>query len=469
MSQQLVSALVLGAGALMLLFARDRTPRLRLAADLLSLGAISLCLWRGGHNPVLLAGPGADTIWLRGLAIGWWLFACRAAASLVRAFFGHSKRSRETRLFSDLLAGCIYVAWALVVLDLVLKLPIGGLLATSGLVAVVLGFALQNTLADVFAGIAVGVEQPFRVGDRVALGDTVEGTVVQINWRSIRLQTDQEDLAIIPNSVVAKTQIVNRSSPTERGMIRAELPVPASVDPDRMFEVLRWAALLTSDVLQEPAPVALLLRVGERTNFYALVFAIADSRRASRVRSELLRHVRKQLSTSGMGSALSPDCGGRLLREATLFDSLDEARINTLEAALRLRRLAPGDILFAQGLTEPVLYLVAAGVIEVSRSIDGRQEILGRIGAGDYIGEIGLLTGTKRLVTAVAITDARIYALDKAALDPLLADDADLAAAFERSVHRGRDLLQRNPAAAEAEQAVGAGELLARIKKFFSL
>lgn len=471
MTHLLASALVLGACLLGLVIVRRRPPRIQFGVDVASLVALSLALWHDGQSPLLLSAVPVATaggLWLRALAVGWWLFACRAAVSLTRAVLGHDQRSRETRLFSDLLAAGIYVAAALLVLELVFKLPIGGLVATSGLIAIVVGLALQNTLADVFAGIAVGLEQPFRVGDRVRLSDGTEGRVEQMNWRSIRLRTDQDDLAVIPNSTIAKAEIVNRSSPTERGMVRAELVAAAAADPDRVFQVLRTAVMLTPGTLPEPGPFTLLLRLGERTNGYAVIFAVADTGRSASARSEVLRHARKEMSTSGMVPGSSAECGGRLLREATLFESLSEDQLGALEAALRLRRLSPGETMFAQGSSEPVLYLIAAGVIEISRTISDVTSTLGRIGAGEYIGEIGLLTGAPRVVEATAVTEARVYTLDKAALDPLLADSDELAHAFERSVRRGRSLLARSPADAMGEDPGSAGDLLARIRRFFA-
>jgi small-conductance mechanosensitive channel len=103
----------------------------------------------------------------------------------------------------------------------------------------VLGLALQNTLSDVFSGIAVDIEAPFQVGDRVSLGNNIEGQVVEMNWRSIRIQTDGADIAIVPNSVVAKLQIVNRSVPNRDRAVSVQLLCPARADPDRVVEVLQ--------------------------------------------------------------------------------------------------------------------------------------------------------------------------------------------------------------------------------------
>lgn len=92
--------------------------------------------------------------------------------------------------------------------------------AISGRIAILLGLASQNTLADVFSGIALGLGPPFHIGDRVSIGDDAEGVVVQMNRRSIRVQTDGEDIAMIPNSIVAQNLITNRNVPTPRRAIQ---------------------------------------------------------------------------------------------------------------------------------------------------------------------------------------------------------------------------------------------------------
>ena len=115
---------------------------------------------------------------------------------------------------------------------------ITGLLATSGIVAVVIGLALQNTLADVFSGFAVGLDQPFNPGDRVAISGEIEGVVVQLNWRSIRIETDGEDLVTIPNSIVAKSHIINRTSRSERRLVSVQIVTLSTASADRVIELL---------------------------------------------------------------------------------------------------------------------------------------------------------------------------------------------------------------------------------------
>jgi CRP-like cAMP-binding protein len=92
---------------------------------------------------------------------------------------------------------------------------------------------------------------------------------------------------------------------------------------------------------------------------------------------------------------------------------------------------------------------------------------LGNLGAGDYVGEICLLTGAPHAATAQARTHCDIHHLSRDAIAPLLAANADLAAAFDKSARRGLDLLNRSVAVQATESVDPGGPLLQRIRAFF--
>ena len=85
------------------------------------------------------------------------------------------------------------------------------LLATSGVVAIVLGLALQSTLSDVFSGIVLNTTKPYQLDDWISI-DGTEGRVTDIDWRATRLQTSQGSMAVIPNSLAAKAKMTPASS-----------------------------------------------------------------------------------------------------------------------------------------------------------------------------------------------------------------------------------------------------------------
>jgi small-conductance mechanosensitive channel len=99
------------------------------------------------------------------------------------------------------------------------------LVTTSAVSAVVIGFALQDTLGNAFAGLAIQSEKPFHVGQWVRVGDH-EGRVAEVTWRATKLRTKAGNFVILPNNVVAKEAIVNYSEPA--APLRLDVEVGAS-------------------------------------------------------------------------------------------------------------------------------------------------------------------------------------------------------------------------------------------------
>jgi CRP-like cAMP-binding protein len=347
-------------------------------------------------------------------------------------------------------------------------------------VAIVLGLALQNTLSDVFSGIAVDIESPFQVGDRISLGNNIEGQVVEMNWRSIRVQTDGADIAIIPNSVVAKLEIVNRSVPTRVRTVSVQIWCPTSGDPERVVEVLQQATLLCPTILETPAAGVTLNRIGPRWNNYTISFSVADTQLVGTTKSELLRRARKQLyyarlvRNSGKSREQSGDEGPRnrlsaeqILSELALFECLTPAQLEKLAQHVTTRRLEPDELLFAQGDSDATLYIIASGVLEITQANDMGSVSLGNLGAGEYVGEIGLLTGTPHAATARARTHCYIDQLPRDAIEPILTANPALTVAFDKSVREGLDFLKRSVATRATVPVDASGQLLQRIRAFF--
>ena len=99
------------------------------------------------------------------------------------------------------------------------------LLTTSAVGAVVVGFALQDTLGNAFAGLGIQSEKPFRVGHWIRVGD-FEGRVAEVTWRATKLRTKAGNFVIVPNNIVAKDAITNYSEPAVP--TRLEIEVGAS-------------------------------------------------------------------------------------------------------------------------------------------------------------------------------------------------------------------------------------------------
>ena len=477
------SLIILGAVVAGILGVRALPARVRVAFDVACLAIAGLVLYQHSVTPLSfppIAAADSPAIWLRATAVVWWLLSARVIVAVLYYTLRQDRNSREAKLFIDLAAAALYVGAGLIVLKSVLALSVGGLVATSGIVAIVLGLALQNTLSDVFSGIAVDIEAPFKVGDRISLGSNIEGQVVEMNWRSIRVQTDGADIAIIPNSVVAKLEIINRSVPTHVRAVSVQLWSAASGDPERVVEVLQEATLLCPPILQSPAPSVTLNRIGPRWNNYTISFSVADTQLVTSSKSLLLRQARKQLYHARLlhpGRARDEQpCEDplhkilptrQILRELGLFECLQPAELEDLLKHVKTRQLEPDELLFSQGAADATLYIVASGILEITVMSEGVSVTLGNLGAGEYIGEVGLLTGAPHAGSARARTHCYIHHLSREAIAPILAVNPALAVAFDKSVRRGLDHLKRSVAARATESEGAGGQLLQRIRAFF--
>lgn len=471
MNQPLAPGLLLAATIVILIVARSRSIRTKVLAEILLMIMLGWCLMARGASPLPALADldhRPDGGWLRAMAVVWWLIGARLGATVTVIALGRDARSRQARLFSDLVSGVIYLTAALIILNSVLGLPVKGVLATSGVIAIVLGLALQNTLADVFSGIAVGLEQPFHVGDRITIGDYAEGLVVQVNWRSIRVQTDGEDVATIPNSIVAKSQIINRSFPTQRRAASVEIPTVSSAKSDHLIDLVRQALLLCPNVLTDPAPSVLVKHVGLRSITLQVSYFVARTSLLGAAKSDLFRQVRRFYHHAGVqdGCAIAP---ADLLQGLVLFESLTPKQIAQLEKGLVCHRYEPGAMLFGQGSLGKAIYIVRSGVFEIKhKESTGEERIFGRIGPGEYLGEISMMTGAPRPVSVTALTSAEILELPRAALEGLLSEDTGLGEALERSVKRGLVLLDRDEAARVCHPLDARGSALGLIRDFLS-
>src|SRR5690606_13193402 len=149
-----------------------------------------------------------------------------------------------------------YAAVALVVLRAA-GVELGSLLTTSALLTAVIGLSLQDTLGNLFAGLAIQAQQPFEVGDWIQHDPTDQetmGRVVEINWRATRVLTVDNVEVTIPNGALARASIRNFSRPTAEVRRSVTITVAAHVPPNEVHRLFAEAVAGTPGVLSHPAP-----------------------------------------------------------------------------------------------------------------------------------------------------------------------------------------------------------------------
>lgn len=355
-------------------------------------------------HPQFGTGSAEGLLWNQLLEASWWAVVGRACVGFTRMLVVLEHRPRETRIVSDLVAGSIYVATLLAIINFAFDAPIRGLLATSGVIAIVLGLALQSTLSDVFCGIAVGLERPYKPGDLLWVEGGIEGRVTQLNWRSTHIVTDFDDIAIIPNSIMAKSRLVNRSEPTS---VRGD-EVSVSLDPGAAAEtclsVPTAAALACRIPRTEPAMTVTCTRLQGGGVDCAIRFFVDTSQQVAPARAEVLMKVQRHLRHAGIALAV-PGLAAplavavptleQLLASSDVFGVPDLDDRQLLAKNFSVRSLNAGEVLVHEGEAPQALFVLASGTAEVvSKARAAGLETIYRLSSGESLRTVGLITGT---------------------------------------------------------------------------
>jgi small-conductance mechanosensitive channel len=156
---------------------------------------------------------------------------------------------------------------------------IAPVLATSAVFSVIIGLALQDTLGSLFAGLSLQLEQPFRLGDWVEVqngGQRWSGQIQEVNWRATFLLGYSDELIVIPNKVLAASQILVFTYESRPGRRSQAFRLPAENDPEAVKKALLAGLRDVPAVLSYPAPKVLVTETGEAWLTYKQFYCIED-------------------------------------------------------------------------------------------------------------------------------------------------------------------------------------------------
>ncbi|MGQ9661786.1 MAG: cyclic nucleotide-binding domain-containing protein [Kiritimatiellia bacterium] len=374
------------------------------------------------------------------------------------------------------------------------NLNLSVLAVSSIVVGYILGNASQDTLGNLFAGLALNAEQPFSIGDWIEVG-SITGQVVDMNWRATWLRTKTLDQVVIPNAVIAREHIVNHSRPTAVHGVLAKVGVSYTAPPNKVRQVVLNVLGSVSGVLADPSPSVWLHEYSDFTMNYTLKFFITDFEHRedilSRVFDLLWYHFKREgilipfpirvqwtrdallARDQALCEEFRAECRD-LLESVELFKPLSPEEREFLVQELRDETYAAGEILLRQGDEGHSFYLLLSGTVRVSiKGESGAEVSLARLGRGDFFGEMSLLTGEKRSATVTAETDTRVAVLAHSTLSNLLARNLGLADGLATELaRRVKEQQQAREAARAADTSAkppSHGELLRRILEFFGL
>ena len=420
-------------------------------------------------------------IWLQILLCAWWLLLSRELILFLRLPTVLRRKSAENELLFDIIVGSIYVCSALAVMSFVFGLPLKGLLATSGIIAIVLGLALQSTLGDLFSGISLSIEKPFRLGDQILLEGGVEGEVIELNWRATHVRNAANDVVVIPNSAIAKMRIQNHSSGSKRHSGSLTVVVDSMNEPETTLELLKQAAMTCPSILELPGPsVAATAFQGDRIT-YEIYFNTPTFTSAGDARTELIAQLYKRARISSPDDHRTPATTNRFadfpilfyhenqaVDHIPVFETLSSDERRSLDQPSVTHHFRAGDRLLKQGDSVESIYFIFSGIVQVSRRVqDGRELNAQKLGPGDYYAEYSLLTGMESQATFTALTSGIMLEWSATRLKPILTARPELATCLSHSMARVQLRVANFDKETSHHAEIHQSHLLSRIKEFF--
>ena len=376
-----------------------------------------------------------------------------------------SWQAKVPRLFRDLGQFVLVLLGSSIVLSTVWGADLGGFLTALGVGSLVLGLALQDSLGNIFSGVALLFEQPIRLGDWVEI-DGNTGKVVEVNWRAVHLLTGDDDLVVVPNAELGKSSFTNMSRPGDTYTKSIHVNFSLQDPPNHVKEVLESTAKEINGILMEPPPKAKLESFNDTSISYSLEFCSPSYSVAGGLADQLMRRIWYVARRDGLTmpfpsvvnlpysepAASQPEARQnerlRGLRSSS-FALLPAADLERLATSSLVRDYAAGEVVLLQGTPLTSLLLILAGEAEMLVSADdGSLLPMGILSSGEFFGErVSLLYNRIADTTVRAATDLRVLVIDGKTLGALIDGHPRLAKAITGVMdirQRAMDTLKRD-------------------------
>ena len=405
-------------------------------------------------------------------------------------WFEKNSQVKAPKFLSQLVGLVIVVVAAFSVLSVVYGPSIQGAVLGSTVVVGIVGFAMQDLLGNIIAGIALEIGKPFKPGDWLVVEGGKHAEVVEVNWRSTRLRDNDAIYIDIPNKTIAGATIVNLSYPTREHAIRIVIGFDYGVPPNFVKDCMARATASAPGVLPKPPPKVFLKAFTDFSINYEIKFWIDDESRYNDILDSIKTNVWYEAQRNGIRIPFpirtlqiekkkpSAQLGMEVRTSAKkqpFLQLLDPAQTDKLLSSARLQRFGRGERVIEQGADGGSMFMLLHGEASVLVKANGCETQVATLRDGDYFGEMSLLTGEPRSATVVAHTDCEMWEIGKEVLGEILQQNHPLVEALsdllaKRRLENEGLLASAHPASVMQEKhREYRASFVSKLKSFFEL
>ena len=434
----------------------------------------------------------ATETFFRVLKIGLWMAVVIAfvrffAYLILRTATRNSTQSEGSSLLKTVLSIIIYVIAFFIIFQVQFPgVPLTGIFTGSTILGIVVGLALQDTLGNLFAGIALQADQPFVVGDVIAITNRGSGVVESVSWRGVKIRTFQNKLLVISNAVIGKETI--EVAPKNNLNARAVFfNSHYSASPARTVQVVREAIRQVENVTQKMRPVVRIRNLGDSAIEWEVKYWLDDYAKHNDTDALIRQRIwyvfqrekiefafpTRTIHIEPKPEEIAPEEIVNTitdhLNQVSIFTPLSDEEIDRLASVSTSRVYAPGEAIVRIGQDGGSMFVIIRGSVKVQIPEKTYQKTIGKLKENDFFGEMSLLTGEPRSATVIAEVETEVLQIRKHGLKPILESNPPLVKSIVELIDERRELLKSVSEAEEAEQSDTSKGVMKTIRNFFGL
>ncbi|MDD4649132.1 MAG: mechanosensitive ion channel family protein [Desulfoplanes sp.] len=341
----------------------------------------------------------------------------------VEIYLKKIKHRQVNHIFIDLTKLVLFVILGIVILKFTFDINPGSILTSSAILTAVIGFAMQDTIGSLISGLLIQIEKPFELGDWISVA-AHEGKVVEISWRYTKIMTLSKDYILIPNNSISKDTLVNFNRPIPYVRRQTEIGVDFSIPPVRVKAALMEVLEKSSIILMTPAPIVRLIEYGPYRMQYQIIFYVRQFESARRAIDEINTSIwyqfrKEHIPVPYPQSELAvkeyhqreDDTPAivETVKHIPLFRGMTDENLDLLVRSSYVKGFLHDQAIVRKGATDTTLFVILEGKVEVA--CNGKK--LAEFEAGNFFGEMALLTGEPRSADIKAVEYARCLVVDR--------------------------------------------------------
>lgn len=407
-------------------------------------------------------------------------------ALVTRTIYRNATQGEISSLLKTVVTVIIYiVAFFVIFQSQFPDVQLAPLFTGSTIIGIVVGLALQDTLGNLFAGLALQADQPFVVGDVIMIGTRSSGVVESVSWRGVKIRTFQNQLVVISNSVLGKEtiEVAPKNNLNARNVFFTTL---TSHSPAKTIQVIRRAVQQVPNVSAKIRPVVRIRNLGESGLEWEVKYWLDDYNAHNDTDADIRQRIWYVFHREGIEFAyptrtihlqqrpdeIAPEevinTMVERLHNVSIFAPLSDDEIERLAAAATARVYAPGEAIVRIGQEGNSMFVIIRGSVRVQVPGKVDQKVVNDLGENDFFGEMSLLTGEPRSANVVAIEETEVLQIKSEGFRPILESNPALVESICELIDERKVMLAETENQIEEENERRKG-VMRSIRKFFGL